>query len=432
MEVVSRVCVFLCAAVSFLCLGSCKEKDSVSPTVVIHQPLATSTYVVFDTVFIDVTVFDDRQLIYVDAKIVDLNFIAISSSTPITFGSNSNQGIAQLVIGNKLTETGDYYVLITASDGTNEQREYQKIKIIGLPKKRRAVYFGATTGLEMGEVWRVDSLFQSSSLWLQLNQDVSKLCVNSLNNRLNVIGKFSIGIESYSLESASLAWSNVVFSVAQTERYSDLYCFGNTVFTSIYDREVRAYNLQGALILNRPTGNFRPHTLYADEDYLLVEMELVGDNDYFIFVYSAQTLALLWQIDLPMDIVSICQLRTDEVLLFGNDAGTAKVLHYDIGDNAYWQPRQLPEGRLQKATKMDGQMFAIAHDNGLYVYTYSPNYLNLVRPGTLFQDLSFDVDKRTIIGASRNMLQEISANGQLINTVVNSDSITSVNIHYTR
>jgi hypothetical protein len=242
----------------------------------------------------------------------------------------------------------------------------------------------------------------------------------------------STGIRSYDIDFSSLSWSDDVFQAAQTDRYFDLVCSDNDVFTAIYDREVRGYNLSGGLIMNEPTGNYWPETIFIEGNYLVVEMELVGDDDHFIFVYHRYTRSLLWQLDVPMDVISICQLQNDEVLLFGNDGADAKVLHYDIGDNAYWQPRQLPDGRLLGAVSMEGQKFAIAHENGLYAYTYSPNYLNLIRGGTVHQQLCFDVDKGTIIGASENILEEVSPNGQLLNTVVHSDSITSIAIHYTR
>jgi hypothetical protein len=415
-----------------LVFSACREKDSVAPDVTILQPQDGAVFSVFDTVFVTITAVDETDLASVSARLVNADFIPIGTSVNVNVNSSTNGGGAELIIDNKLTDTGDYYILITAKDGTNEQREFRKIRISGLPKKRRAVYFSSTNGGESDAVSRLDSLFQNSALWLQADQDIRKICVNSLNDRLTFIGYLSTGICSYNIDFLSLSWSDDIFQAAQTERYFDLACSENDVFAAIYDREVRGYNLSGGLIMNQPTGNYRPETIFSEGNYLVVEMEFVGDDDHFIFVYQRQTRVLLWQLDVPMDVISICKLQNDEVLLFGNDGGDAKVLHYDIGDNVYWQPRQLPEGRLLGAVSLEGQRFAIAHENGLYAYTYSPNYLNLIRGGITHQQLCFDVDKGTILGASENILEEVSLNGQLLNTVVHSDSITSIAIHYTR
>lgn len=403
-----------------------------TPSISILTPLDGAVYSVYDTVFVSITAVDETTLKSVTTRLVNANFIPITSSSEVSINPNTNSGSAYLVIENKLIDTGDFYVLVIGTDGTNEQREFRKIKIIGLPKQRRAVYFSSALGASSSAISKVDSLFQQALVWLQPNQDIHKICINSLQDRLTLIGRFSTGISSYNLNYGTMVWSDNVFAAAQAPRYLDLVCSGNDVYVAIFDRQVKAYNVSGGLIMNEQTGNYRPEIIFTEGKYLVVEMELVGDDDHFIFVYNKDTRVLLWQLDVPMDIVSICHLQADEVLLFGNEDGNAKVLHYDIGDNAYWQPRQLPNGMLAGAVKMEGGKFAIAHESGLYSYTYAPNYLNLIRSGTMHQQLCFDVDRGTILGAASNVLEEISLNGQLVNTIVHSDSITSIAIHYTR
>ncbi|MCF8463717.1 MAG: hypothetical protein K9G41_02670 [Flavobacteriales bacterium] len=427
-----RFYLHLCFVVLVLSVVSCQKKDTVSPSVAILQPLEGAVYFVYDTVFVSITAVDETELVSVTAKLVDANFIPNGAQSVVNINATTNTGAAELVIDDKLIETAYYYVLVTAFDGANEQREFRKIRIIGLPKERRAIYFSASSGNGMGAVYKLDSLFQASLLWVQLNQDVKKICINSLDDRLTLIGNYSTGLKTYDIKTGAVVWSDDVFPVAQTQRYMDVASYKRDVFTAIYDREIRKYNLSGGLNFNEPTGIYRPETIYVDDNYFVVEMELVGDNDHFLFVYHASTHALLWTLDVPMDVVAICELQDDEVLLFGNEGGNAKVLHYDMGNNEYWEPRQLPTGMLLSAVKMDGLSFAISHENGLYAYTYSPNYLNLMRSGIVYQNVCFDVDRNTLIAASGSSLEELSTIGQLINTVVHSDSITSIDIHYTR
>ena len=82
--------------------------------------------------------------------------------------------------------------------------------------------------------------------------------------------------------------------------------------------------------------------------------------------------------------------------------------------------------------KTDAGKFAIAHESGLYSYTYNPNFLNMLTADN-YQDIVFDVDNNSIVGASRNVLNEVSViNGVTINSFTQADSITSLDIHYTR
>lgn len=422
---------FALALLSMLCVAACKKKDTEEPVVLIEAPFEGTIFNVFDTILVLVNASDETELQSVSAKIVDANFVSVGSSYPITVNSNTGIGGAELILSDKLLPTGDYYVLVTASDGSNESREFRKIRINAIPKKRRAVYF-ADSENGQGRIWKADSLLQSAGLWIDPGQDILKLCVNSLSDRLTLIGEYSIGIKNYRLQDASLNWIYQTFSVAQTQRYNDLNCYQNSVYASIFDKEIRSYNNAGGLIWNKPTGDHRPELIHVSADYTIIEMTLTGTTEHFIFVYSTATRALLWQLLLPFDVVAICPYQNDEVFIFGNEGDQARVFHYDIGENAYWEPRQLPFGRVSDAVQMNGTQYAIAHQDGLYAYTYSPNYLNLVRGGVVYQDIGYDLDRGTIIGTSGNSLEEVSSIGQLINSITHAAPIKSFDIHYTR
>lgn len=417
-------------ALCVLVLFSCKKKDEIPPSVDFITPNEGAIYNVYDTVHARFTATDETGLQHVFAQILDENFIPIGPSETVSISSSNSQGSAEIVIEDKLLTTGDYYILASASDGKNETREFREIRIIALPKKRRAIY--ASTHGQSDLIWEVDSLFQGGNQWLQPTQDILKLCVNSQQDRLTVIGNISTSIQSFDITSKGLVWSDDAVNVNQIQRYTDVYCYNSVIYAALYDRELRSYDLSGSLKLNEQTGNFRPETLYADATYFVVEMKLVGGDSHHIFVYNRQTNALLWQQEIPMDIKAICALQNDEVLLFGNSGNQARLLHYDVGSNGYWEPRQLPSGTLSDAVKLEGLNFAIAHENGLYAYTYNPNFLNQI--GTLsYQDICYDVDNATVVGASQNVLEEIHpVNGTIINSFIVGDSVTSIDIHYTR
>jgi hypothetical protein len=144
-----------------LVFSACREKDSVAPDVTILQPQDGAVFSVFDTVFVSFTAVDETGLTSVSVRLVNANFIPIGASINVNINASTNVGAAELVIDDKLTETGEYYVLVIANDGTNEKRKFRKIRIYGLPKERRAVYFSSTNGGGTDAVSRVDSLFQS-------------------------------------------------------------------------------------------------------------------------------------------------------------------------------------------------------------------------------------------------------------------------------
>lgn len=424
---------FCIRQVAFLVLltvlfSSCRKKDTDPPTVQILQPSENSSFNVFDTITVRFSVHDETELTSVTIKLLNLDQIPVLNSIEADVPGNGFEASAQLVIDDKLLETADYYVTVIARDGTNEKRSFRKARVNALPKQRRGIYCSTAAG----QIWKIDSLFQSSTLYLLPGHDILRMSVNSLSDRLTVAGNFSTRIANYDLKTGSMVWSDEVFQVAQTPRYRDLVGHGNDVYAALFDREIRSYGLGGSLTFNQQTGDYRPELIYVDDNFLVIEMELVGANDHFIFVYQASTKALLWQMDIPMDVKAICPFDSDEVMLFGNEGGDAKVLLYNMADNGYWEPRQLPVGEILTACELETKHYAISHADGLYAYTYSPNYLNLIRNGTIYQDVNYDVDNGVIIGATQNVMEEMTMNGNVLNTISLSDSISSFDIHYTR
>ncbi|MGB1317541.1 MAG: hypothetical protein ACPG5W_05020, partial [Flavobacteriales bacterium] len=381
-----KLLLLLTVLVMVVFLDACEKEDSIPPRVTFIEPNQGRLFNVLDTVVARFSVEEESRLEFVSANIVDASFVPIGPSTSVNFSEINFTASAEIVLENKLLETGDYHVLITASDGVNETREFREIRIVAIPKKRRAVYF--STASPSNQIWKLDSILQSGVQWLNPNQDIKQLCVNSLNDRLTFLGQFSTGINSIDLATNGVVWSDNTANVNQIPRYTTLYCFSNTVYVGLYDKELRSYNLNGTRTLSELTGNYRPESVYADDTYLVVEMQLIGDGSHHMFVYQRVTNVLLWQVEVPMNVESICQLQPDEVLLFGNENGEAKVLHYDIGSNGWWEPRSLPSGMLRDAVKTDAGKFAIAHESGLYSYTYNPNFLNMLTADN-YQDIVF-------------------------------------------
>jgi hypothetical protein len=413
---------------SVLGWSACKKKDEVPPQVIIFSPNGGQYFNVYDTIQVSFQITDETELVSASVDVLNENFIPVTAKTSI----QNYTGTASVILDDKLLETGDYFLQVAANDGSNVTREFVEIRIVAIPKERRAIYVATSNGSGQDQLWRVDSLMQQYAMWLQPQQDVLKLCVNSRQDQMALVGRYSTGIRSYDLSFQNLNWIDNLFSVSQTQRFMDLACGTNSLYTTIYDREIRQYGSNGALIRNFETGDYRPESVAVGEDRLLVEEALVGDDLHILNVYYEPTNALLWEVNFEMDIVGITFLEDNVVLVFGNDATQARVFHYNMENNSFWEPRQLPIGMVHSAVSLEGGSVAFTHDNGVYAYTYSPNFLQLIRPGTGYRQLQYDADNGTVLSSSANMLEELSPTGQLVNSIALPDSVVSFDIHYTR
>jgi hypothetical protein len=414
-------------------LSSCAEKDSEPPIVTIAMPSEHARFAVLDTIEVIYSVSDDRMVERATVKLVNADMVPVGTHVAHDIGKPSHSGHAELVVSDRQLASGKYYVTVTATDGVNERSAFRLIHIDALPLARRAVYITDHRPNGQGAVSRIDSLFSSITPVAGAGQDIGRVWVNSAHDRVTVSGTHSPGMMQYRLPGAATAWATTVPKQSGAPAFHDMTGQGDHVFASLFTRELRGHDLNGSLILNRQYDHDRPHTLFADADHLFVELREVGGGQRRLQVLRRMNFSEKWIVSIPMEMAAICPRNSTEVFIFGNDGGQARVLLYDTGNNGHWEPRQLPDGPVLHAVRGEGQNWFIAHATGLYHYTYNPNYLNLIRPGAVYQRLCFDRVDGLLLGASGSRLDVMTGlTGNVVASLTHTDSISDLHIHYTK
>lgn len=424
--------VFLIAICGIM-LAACADKDTEPPVITLLAPLENDAFAVFDTIQAVYEVTDERIVESVTIKLVNQDFIPVSAQVTQAIGKAIHAGFAELVIDNRQLESGKYYLLLSATDGTNDRNAFVSLQIAALPFERRAVYFADLQTQGNSGIFKVDSLFSAIIPYASAGQDIGRLLVNSAHDRVTVSGIKGTGIVQYDLMGTGQQWAASASNQPPAPTFHDMATNGGNVFLSLFTRELRGYTLDGALMLNRQFEHDRPHTLYADDQHLIVELREIGGEQNRLLVLRQNNFSEKWIASIPMQIAAICPRSSSEVFLFGNDNGQARALLYNTESNGWWEPRQLPPGRVIHAVKGDGQIYFLALESGLYAYTYSPNFMNTLRAGEQFQRLRFDQADGLLIGASGNALKVVAPqSGNVIATMMHTDSITDLDIHYTK
>jgi len=423
----------LLSLLSIVVLGACDDRDVEPPVITVTAPSENAYFAVFDTVEVAYQVSDDRGVESVTVKLVNQDFIPVAGQVTQSIGKLSHSGIALLVIDNRQLESGKYFILVTATDGTNDRNAFREIHVAAHPFALRAVLMADRNSSGQGTLYRVDSLYGSITPFAMPGQDIGRVCVSSAWDRVTVAGAKGTGIVQYDLLGTGQRWTASANNQPPAATYHDMVSDGANLFLSLYTREVRGYTLDGALILNRQFDNDRPYTLYADERHVMVELREIGGGQNRLMVLRQGNFSEKWLVTLPMEIAAICRRSGSEVFIFGNQDGQAKVLLYDAESNGWWEPRQLPQGRVLHAVKGEGQTYYLALESGLYAYTYSPNYLNSIRTGEVFQRLVFNRAERLLLGAKGSSLLVMAPQqGAVLSELNHSDSITDLDIRYTK
>ncbi|MFT5054350.1 MAG: outer membrane protein assembly factor BamB [Granulosicoccus sp.] len=413
-----------------LCINSCSDEDEQRPEIRVTFPSAGAYFEVLDTIRVGLEITDDRDLEYVEVKLLDEN-ARLSSSVATEFPSGAvYSGIMEITTSDKYLQSGSYIINIKIFDGTNERFEFIRVSLGALPKNRKSLE--VITGEGNVSAYSVDSLGQVS-LRALLPHDAGSFCIDNRHDQGFVIGNVDGEISSLDLENGGIVWENSWSNQPPAPAFLAVTCDNGDVLISGYDHIILGYNQNGDLILNKETtAAYRPQELIVVKEHLLVEQVQSGTNNHFMFWYNRESMAIQSNVSVPIDVVAITPLNEESVLIFGNDNGQARVFQYSYFENVIWEPRTLEPGSVIDAVKSNGNTYFIAQSDGIYAYTFLPNFLNFIVPSVVSTGLKFDTDRGVLLSSSSNMIQEYTTAGTLITTHQFSEDVVSFDFHYTK
>ena len=389
-----------------------------------------ASYNVKDTILVGIEATDNVALELVQVKLTDQEGRLSSTIASVNPESSSYLGTLSVVIEDKYLASGSYWLNVKVSDGENERSTYVAVYVSEFPRARRSII--ALTGSANVSLQRVDSLGLISPL-ISLGHDGSVVCTNNRQDQALVIGNVDGNISSVDLINVGLAWENTWPDQPPAPAFLAATCDDTDLLISGYDHIILGYNEFGTLILNKETtSTYRPEELLVVGEQIVVEQTQSGTTNHFMFYYNRASAAVQNQVLVPMDVVAICPFDEVSVLIFGNDNGQARVFQYSFFENTIWEPRALEPGTVIDAVKSNGNTYFIAQTDGIYAYTFSPNFLNHIVSSVESTGLKFDTDRGVLLSSSSNEIQEYSISGTLIATHQFSEDVVSFDLHYTK
>ena len=424
-----------------LSIYSCK-KDSPPdyPSVQISAPYSLATFNVPCTIQVTGHVSDSKSLTSVTVYLANGQNVAVEPTLqiPVTSG---NMNISCLYQLNDIhLPGGEYYMTITASNGTNIGSAFRQIYIDALPIKRTAIY-AITRDATGVHAWGIDSVFQVSPAYsYTVSGDYSSSDINSYYQQLYVAGHDSGNVNVNVVPNIAPAW-NIPGDVAPAPYFTNIYCNNDAEFVSYYNSAapvVKCYNHLGILqrVYNIAVGYY-PVKTYLWAGWLLAEEKSISSSQENLVTFYENTAAGYEQATLPGPIVTMFGQDNNDIFVFGNkSSGGAYMQLYNLTGNLFYSPISLPAGQLLSAAQINANTYLLSFSSGtIYQYTYNPNsivsYINGITASTIRYD-SIDNQVITASGKIVSAYNYTVSNATLVNSVTISDSVRDLRILYNK
>lgn len=434
MKVFNRCRTIVFAILCIALFSSCKKEKSIAPVIRIMSPLPGQGFNAGDTVHVSASISDDHEVTSVTIRLLNASYISCDHDEVIRTTGSTAEIRKEYVISNSYLETGNYYIAVIASDGSELTNEYVKIHITELPKVRKEVFLLSAYNNFSYTVSSLDSL-NNPVMAFHVNGDYVSSAINSVNHELLTVGSISGSFSAYDLFTNSIRWSYppTAFSIPT---FKNLFLIKDRVYVSYYDGRIKGYDMDGAQKYEvQQQGYFIPDVIYKNDIYFFSEIYYRSSHLNKLGVFYLGTGEEKQEHTIDIDLRNMYSLDQNRLLLFGNDTilGQGKIEIYDISGNGSILLQTLLTGLLNNVVQLDDIHYLLACTDGIYKYDYSMNSIITFVTGLPVYSLEYDEVNQELFacsGHTMHVYNAVTATPEY--TVTSADSLLDVKVLYNK
>lgn len=411
---------------------ACRKKENDIPQVRVSEPNNLSSYSYQDYVYVkgDVTDSDEIRQIKVELLKSNLELTGIQNTKSLS-ELNPSFNIS-LHLEDIHLETGNYFVKITALDDEGFGSEYVEINYQGAPRIRT----GIVGVFESGGNYSIDSLNSSNASWTNMVNSTDSILdfeVQAYDQYL-IWSNLNSELNARSLSILNPDWNKAGSFMSPSYDFQFLHLVDDVenIGSSRSDGSVQIYNSYGGGILLYPpfqTG-FKTLAFTNTTNKMFSFVKNFQTTERKILHYSSVGV-INQHYDSQMDVKNIYKVDNNELLLFGNENSTAKIMVHYINGGGFYEPYSISGKSFLEAEKVSNDLYLILLSDGLYTYNYSNNNLLLISSSN-YSGLAYDEVNNVIAAFTPNQLDVLNMSGQLLQTYASSKYLYGIKFRYNK
>jgi hypothetical protein len=413
-------------------LFSCKKKDTDTPVIIINSPYENQSFTVFDSISVSAIITDNLQITSIDMVLTDENFVPVLK----TYSYYPNKSYFELrtsyILDDINLPSGNYYLLIKASDGNNSKNRYVKLLINETPKRLKYIAVITKSGSTIN-ISKVDSAFNISTL-KTVTSDYCGSAVNSRYQQLYLAGSIINDIKVYSLPDMQIKWAVQSMPDPPTPYFENIYLDNNNLFVSFRQNKFNVYNQDGSSISSTVLNNGMVISQFMQsQSYLVTEQYQIPLGVRKISIYYPLSYSLFQELNIDFEVVDFFTKNNDNIYITANKNGQGILKIYNIPTNGLWQPLNIPAGKIYSSCQINNNDLLISKTNEILLYQYSNTNLVTFRSGINGYKIKKEELSNTIFACDdKNIYIFTYPNGGLVNTININDSILDFHFVYNK
>ena len=416
---------FLLSIYAFFSISCKKDNDSSPPQIEALNPSENSFHYTFDTIIVQATIVDDRELSHVSVDLLNADLISVVTPYSKNLSTKDYNLNAPLIIDNIHLTTGTHYILITAKDKENTTRKFIEVWVYGLPIETR----GYVTFENTSNQFEVHRYYNGSdSILFQGQGELIGGLVDSYHQQFGILKGPDGPFESHPLFPFINEWE--IGSINGGINYCRGQADKLTIQLGFQDQILSFY--QGEATLKRNFSaevNYTPlFSLDHDESIVVWQHSSVQGSDRLEVFFKSGALKQVTSYNYA--VIGLEIKDEDQVYVVANNGNDGHMGIYNV-ENGEISDLLFEDQNLYSSCTDNLNRLYIASSNGIYRYDPISLQLATISP-IIATNLIWDLNLDRMIATTDNELIVLNAVGMEIESFPLSGDCVELEVWYSK
>lgn len=431
LTVVYSGCIALLMSVLIMACDD-KDDDNQPPVIDLQVPSEFDQYRSIDTIPILAYISDNKQLESVTIDIETLDFEPVTARRQYGLSGSSITFVRDLFLEEPFLESGTYYLVMRASDGSNVTSVFIQIYLVATEREIEQFVVTTNTG-NSTKVLTSENLAEWTER-LDLFVDASGSALNYRQGLIGISGGEIGNTDFYETEDYELTNSIPGFGTPSIPYFFGLEFDAAMQQFYVYrnepDMQVLDENASGLYNVPLQTG-FLPEQSFRLQGVNYVEQENITNSNRIIGAYSVAGL-LFTSYAIDGDAKLLSEKSSNELFLWENTPEGTQLSVINTSNDLFVPVYNRFGEALLAAVELESGVFMISTEAGLYRYNYNNGGTTPLASSPTPTDFLYDDLDGLIYASQGNTLYVLSVTGQVANTVQFDAPILDFAIDYNR
>ena len=388
---------------AILLLGSCKKDDSVTrPTLDLISPVENAAFNTGDTMEIIGNINHNTTINTVKIVIKDGSNNTVTVPKYLYPASSTYHLEIEYVIDAPSLVSGTYVLVIGISDGQMETNFFVNIRITGVDKFFQKAIVLCRPSILKTYIYSLDSGWHQQNI-LNLNYGFIDSDISSKERKLYVVKPQPSILYAYDLDDpVPDFWldASPPYPVFHNVYYND-----PLAYVSSANGDIKGLNSFGNTTYLTPQNQDTiPLLLQRHNNVMLSYCKRRGGPEHVVRQNYMGTGVLRTYLKVIFNIAAMFEADNDFCLLFTDNESNSEIHWYHVEENYLDLHINLPEGNIRDVVKISGTDYLIAHDAGIYHYSYKNTYAVEWKFGLDIDFTAFDATRQYLFTAKGQTL----------------------------